>query len=152
MTVNLVKQLETTRDQTIALFSLSDADLALTYAPGKWSVRFILHHLADAETVLFDRVRRVISEPRQVLWAFDQDAWARELDYSRVPLAVSRGMYASVREAVIHYAGRYYESRGHLEFVHSETGVRTLKDEFDKIAAHNAHHLDQIRSALAGQA
>jgi len=27
---------------------------------------------------------------------------------------------------------------GHLEFVHSVTGVRTLKDEFDKVAAHNA--------------
>jgi len=29
------------------------------------------------------------------------------------------------------------------------TGVRTLKDEFDKVASHNAHHLNQIRMALA---
>jgi len=36
-----------------------------------------------------------------------------------------------------------------LEFVHSVTGVRTLKDEFDKVASHNAHHLNQIRTALA---
>jgi hypothetical protein len=27
--------------------------------------------------------------------------------------------------------------------------VRTLKDEFDKVAAHNAHHLAQITTALA---
>ena len=66
---------------------------------------FLLHHLADAETVLFDRVRRVLSEPS-------------------------------------------YATHGHLEFVHSESGVRTLKDEFDKIAAHNEHHLRQIRIAL----
>ncbi|HEY7568150.1 MAG TPA: hypothetical protein VH762_11300 [Gemmatimonadaceae bacterium] len=33
-------------------------------------------------------------------------------------------------------------------WVHSETGVRTLKDEFDKVAAHNQKHLDQIRRAL----
>jgi hypothetical protein len=32
--------------------------------------------------------------------------------------------------------------------VHSVTGVRTLKDEFDKVASHNQHHLDQIRRAL----
>ncbi len=35
-----------------------------------------------------------------------------------------------------------------LEFVHSVTGVGTLKDEFDKVASHNEHHLEQIRLAL----
>jgi hypothetical protein len=153
LTVNLIRRLEDTRDQTLELFALGEDDLARTYAPGKWPVRFILLHLADAETVLFDRIRRVLSEPRQVLWVFDQDAWAKGLDYSRVPLDISRRVYESVRNAVIYYAGVYYEQKGHLEFVHSVTGVRTLKDEFDKVASHNQHHLDQIRTALSlGQA
>jgi hypothetical protein len=42
----------------------------------------------------------------------------------------------------------HYQKDGHLEWVHSETGVRTLKDEFDKVASHNEHHLRQIRAAL----
>ena len=42
----------------------------------------------------------------------------------------------------------HYTQDGHLEFVHSLTGVRTLKDEFDKTASHNEHHLSQIRRAL----
>ncbi|HJU67292.1 MAG TPA: DinB family protein [Gemmatimonadaceae bacterium] len=146
---DLIHRLESTRDQTIRCFALGEEELERTYAPGKWSVRFILLHLADAETVLFDRIRRVLSEPRQVLWVFDQDAWAKGLDYSRVPLAMSRRVYESVREAIIYYAGSYYEEKGHLEFVHSVTGVRTLKDEFDKVAAHNQHHLDQIQAALS---
>jgi len=146
--MQLIQELERTRDETLQYFSLGESDLARTYAPGKWSVRFLLHHLADSETVLFERIRRVLSEPRQVLWVFDQDAWAKGLDYSQVPLDISRRIYESVREAVIYYAGQSYESKGHLEFVHSVTGVRTLKDEFDKVAAHNEHHLGQIRSAL----
>jgi hypothetical protein len=146
--MQLIRQLEETRDETLRFFALGEEDLARTYAPGKWSVRFLLLHLADSETVLFDRIRRVLSEPRQVLWVFDQDAWARGLDYSRVPLDISRRVYESVRSAVIYYAGQYYEEKGHLEFVHSVTGVRTLKDEFDKVAGHNAHHLAQIRMAL----
>jgi hypothetical protein len=85
-------------------------DLALTCAPGNRSVRFILHHLADAETVLYDRIRRVLSEPRQVLWVFDQDAWAKGLDCSHVPLSVSRQVYESVRSAVIYHAGRHSET------------------------------------------
>ena len=147
--MDLIRRLEETRDQTIRLFALGEEELARTYAPGKWSVRFILLHLADAETVLLDRIRRVLSEPRQVLWVFDQDAWAKGLDYPTVPLDIYRQMYESVRNATVYYAGMYYEEKGHLEFVHSVTGVRTLKDEFDKVAAHNQHHLDQIHLALS---
>jgi DinB superfamily len=147
--MDLIQRLEDTRDQTMKFFALGEDDLARTYAPGKWSVRFILLHLADAETVLFDRIRRVLSEPRQVLWVFDQDAWAKGLDYSRVPLDMSCRVYESVRNAIIYYASLYYESKGHLEFVHSVTGVRTLKQELEKVASHNQHHLDQIRMALS---
>lgn len=147
--MQLITQLEQTRDETLNYFALSEDDLARTYAPGKWSVRFILLHLADSETVLFDRIRRVLSEPRQVLWVYDQDAWAKGLDYSQVPLDMYRRVYESVRNAIIYYAGQFYDAKGQLEFVHSVTGVRTLKDEFDKVAWHNQHHLDQIRTALA---
>jgi hypothetical protein len=144
----IIQDLERTRDETLSYYTLGEADLQRSYGPGKWSVRYILHHLSDSETVLFDRIRRVLSEPRQVLWVYDQDAWARGLDYSRVPLEISRGVYQAVRGAIIYYAGLYYQTKGHLEFVHSVTGVRTLKDEFDKVASHNEHHLAQIRLAL----
>lgn len=148
--MDIVRRLETCRDRTLRYFDTSEAELGRCYGPGKWSVRYLLHHLADAETVLFDRIRRTISEPRQVLWAFDQDAWAKGLDYSRMPLDVSRRIYEAVRAGVIHHARMHYETNGHLEFVHSSTGVRTLKDEFDKVAWHNEHHLEQIESALRG--
>ena len=78
----------------------------------------------------------------------DQDLWAKQLDYSRVPLDVYRRVYESVRNANVYFADSHYEEHGHLEFVHSVTGVRTLKAEFDKIASHNEHHLNQIRMAL----
>jgi hypothetical protein len=53
-----------------------------------------------------------------------------------------------VRTGMLYHASLHYEKDGHREFVHSETGVRTLKDEFDKVAWHNQHHLDQIERAL----
>jgi DinB superfamily len=146
--MQLIPELNRTRDETLRYYSLEKADLERRYGPGKWSIRYILHHLSDSETVLFDRIRRVLSEPRQVLWVYDQDAWANGLDYAQVPLELSQRIYQSVRDAIIYYAGRYYETKGHLEFVHSVTGVRTLKDEFDKVASHNEHHLTQIRLAL----
>ena len=149
-TEELIKELERTRDETLRFYSLTERDLAKTYGQGKWSVKFILHHLADAEQVLYERICRTIAEPRPSIMVFQESLWARNLDYSTMPLEISRGMYESVRRAHIYYARRFYESHGHLEFVHSETGVRTLRQEFDKVADHNEHHLTQIRAALAG--
>jgi hypothetical protein len=74
--MSLIRDLQRTRDETLDYCALGEPDVARAYGPGKWSVRFILHHLADSETVLYDRIRRVLSEPRQVLWMFDQDAWS----------------------------------------------------------------------------
>lgn len=148
-TADLVRALEATRTDTLEFFTLGPDQLARTYAPGKWSVRYVLHHLADAECVLLERIRRVICEPPQTLLVFDQDAWAAGLDYARYPLPLSRDGFDAARRAAIHLAGLYYESHGHLTFIHSTMGRRTLRQEFDKVADHCAHHLDQIRSALA---
>jgi len=146
--VDIITRLERTRDQTLKCFALGGDQLVRSYGPGKWPVRFILHHLADAEAVLYDRIRRVVSEPKQVLWAFDQDAWAKGLDYTQAPLSLSCRIYEAVRAGVIYQARVHYEKNGHLEFVHSETGIRTLRAEFDKVASHNEHHLKQIETAL----
>lgn len=147
-TTKLIRQLEATQNETLKYFELSDADLDLTYGPGKWSVRFLLHHLSDSETVFYDRICRVLSEPRQVLWVYDENAWAKGLDYGRKPLRLARPVYESLRQSIIYLAELHYESKGHLEFVHSVTGVRMLKDEMEKVASHNEHHLAHIRSAL----
>lgn len=146
--MHLLDRLTATRDETLVHYDLEGPGLDARYAPGKWTVRELLHHLSDAETVLFDRIRRIISEPRQVLWAFDQDAWAAGLDYRHRPLSLSRALYRASREGVIYYARLHYETSDRREFVHSETGVRTLRDELEKVADHNRHHLEQIERAL----
>lgn len=126
--MEIVSRLEAAREKTLKYFDLDDRSLDLSYARGKWSVRFLLHHLTDAETVFYDRIRRTMSEPRQVLWAFDQDGWSRNLDYSGMPLVLSRRIYESVRAGVIHQARLNYESRGHLEFVHQRDRCAHAED------------------------
>lgn len=145
---DLLQALDATRDETLRHFQLGERELSLPYGSGKWTVRQLLHHLADAETVMAERIRRVLSEGRQVLQAFDQEAWDRVLDYSTMPLEISQDIYRATRAGIRHLAAIHYEKDGHLEWVHSVSGVRTLRQEFDKVAAHNEHHLAQIRQAL----
>ena len=146
----LVDELERTRDEVLRYFSLGVADLSRTYGPGKWSVRYLLHHLTDSEVVLMERLRRVISERNMVVWYYDQDSWSKALDYSTRSLEASKPVFESLRNAIIVDARRHYERDGAIEFVHSKAGLRTLKEEYEKVASHTAHHLRQVRQALAG--
>ena len=98
--------------------------------------------------MLYDRIRRAIAEPGTVIWAFDQDKWCEKIEYAIQPLGISQSIYASVREGVINLANQYYVKYGDNQFIHSESGLRTLKDEFDKVAWHNERHLQQIKNAL----
>ena len=147
--MDYLEQLQQVRSETLQFFDLPAKDLEKTYGPGKWSVRFVLNHLADSETVFFYRIRRVISEPKQVIWVYDQEAWARALDYQSVPLELARSVYDVSRQGVMHYARTHYAGSDAISFVHSETGLRTLKDEFDKVVWHNQNHIQQIIQALA---
>jgi uncharacterized damage-inducible protein DinB len=146
--MNILTNLTNTKNETEKYFELSEEDLSKTYGEGKWTVKQILVHLADADSVLLDRIKRVISEPKQVIWAFDQDLWSENMDYKNFQLEISKAVYLANRQMVIHLAEKYYETLGHKEFIHSETGLRTLKDEFDKVVWHNQGHLEQIKLAL----
>ncbi len=148
--MTILEGLKHTYAQTLPFFELDDASLEKTYGADKWSIRFILHHLADAETVLYDRIRRAISKPGQVVWGFDQEAWATGLDYPSRPLALSKSIYSAVRSNIIHLTDAYYEEHGANQVVHNEAGMKTLKDIIDKVVWHNEGHIKHIEQALSG--
>lgn len=140
--------LTNTQNETVKYFDLTDNDLSKSYSPGKWTIKQILVHLSDADAVLLSRIKRIISEPKQVIWAFNQDLWCENLDYITFPLAICKAIFLANRQAIIYLAQKYYSTLGSKEFVHSETGIRTLKEEFDKVALHNQGHINQIKLAL----
>ncbi|MEP7267378.1 MAG: DinB family protein [Saprospiraceae bacterium] len=147
--MEIINKLEGSKARTLEYFALPESTHHLTYSDGKWNVRQILVHLVDAESVLYDRIKRIISEqPRPVVWAFNQDSWAAHLDYDNFPLETSKQIFTGVREAIIHLVKKYYISHGDLTFIHSGTGLRTLKDEMDKVVWHCENHLNQIQTAL----
>jgi DinB superfamily len=71
--------------ELVAVATTGAAGPVLDFHPaeGKWGVRTIVCHLADSEIVLAMRLRQVIAENNPVMPAFDQDAWAERLDYSK---------------------------------------------------------------------
>src|ERR1700709_20279 len=76
--------------------SLDANAMDTTPAPGKWSVRQILAHLADCELVFAFRLRQALEQPGSLITPFDQDGWATR--YSAYSAADALRTFLAVRE------------------------------------------------------
>ena len=114
-------------------------------APGKWSIRQILAHLADAELVGAHRFRQVLAEDSPTLIAFDQEAWARNLDYARRKPKQSLDTFRRLRgenyELLKNLPEGAYERAGN----HSENGRMTLRQLLEGFAGHAESHARQMQ-------
>lgn len=116
-----------------------------TPAPGKWSIRQIIAHLADAEMVMAHRFRQVIAEKNPTIVAFDQDAWAKNLDYARrkpkQSLETFRRMRAENHELLKDLPESAFARTGN----HTERGSITLLQIVEGAAQHAESHARQMQ-------
>ena len=114
-------------------------------APGKWSIRQIVAHLADSEMVGAHRMRAVIAEENPTLTSFDGMAWARNLDYAqRKPkqsLESFRRQRAENYELLKNMPESAYSRTGN----HTEQGTVTLLQLVEGYAEHAENHARQMQ-------
>ena len=115
-------------------------------APGKWSIRQIIAHLADGELVGAHRMRAVIAEENPTLTAFDQDLWTHNLDYSlRKPkqsLESFRRLRAENYDLLKNLPETAYSRAGN----HTERGKVTLLELVEGYAGHAESHARQLQA------
>ena len=139
-----------TRDGIVRFYGADAATLARSYAPGKWTMREFLLHLADAEAVFLDRLKRTLADDKPLLWGYDENRWQQQLFPAKRDLVVASRLFAAAREAVIELATLATpEQMGRLA-VHSENGRRSFAQLLRATHEHAAHHLDQLRAIAAG--
>ena len=134
-----------------ALAGLSGAEEDFATAPGKWSIRQIAAHLADSELVGAHRFRQVIAEDNPTLIAFDQDAWTKNLDYSRRKAEQSLETFRRIRTENYELLKAVPDSAWERTGNHTENGPMTLRRLLEGYAGHaesHARQLQQIRDAF----
>jgi hypothetical protein len=122
--------------------------LARSPAPGKWSVRAILAHMAEDELVSSWRYRHMIERPGARLPGFDQDEWARLGGYETWYTADALEMFRLLREANLRMLDRLTPEESQRSGIHEERGRITVEDLARHMAGHDARHIEQIQSLL----
>ena len=123
------------------------AELDYSPAPGKWSVRQIVCHLADSEIVGRDRFSRVIAEDNPTIVAYDQDAWAEKLGYRQRKFSQALETFRRMRGENFELLKDQPEETWARTGTHSERGPVSLAVMLSVYAEHAEKHARQIRSA-----
>ena len=113
-------------------------------APGKWSPREIIAHLADCEITFAFRYRQALGEDNHVIQPFDQDKWAKS--YAAYDAAQALSTFAALRNwnlTLIRSLGPEQLSKA---VSHPERGNMVVRTIVETAAGHDLNHLRQLEA------
>lgn len=128
---------------------LTPRQLATRPAPGKWSIREIVSHLADTEMVMCCRARWIAFEKHPTLVPFDQEKWAAGRAREKEPLAEALARLRWLRRSQLRLFRHASLQDLRRTGFHPERGVVTLRVQLETLAGHDLNHLEQIRRLAA---
>ena len=129
-----------------ALLKITPEEMDAKPGPGRWSVREIIHHLADSEMTAAVRLRLLLAQDRPTIHGYDQDEFARRLYYDR-PHEVSLELFQIVRQSTAEILDRLKPAEWVREGTHTEAGSYGVEGWLKIYSAHAHKHARQIRVA-----
>jgi len=120
-------------------------------APGKWSIRQVIQHLADSDLVWGWRVRLVLAQDRPPLTGYDQDRWAERLRYQDARVTDALDEFGVLRRSNLRLIERATPEDLARVGLHAERGEESIAHMIKLYAGHDLLHLrqiDRIRTAL----
>jgi uncharacterized damage-inducible protein DinB len=121
---------------------LSPAHVDRAPAPGKWSIREIVAHLADSELVFSFRLRQALAEDHPIIQPFDQGIWGQH--YAAYDAPSGLALFTAARNWNIKLLTTVTEPDRHRPTTHPERGTMTLWTIVETMAGHDINHLQQI--------
>jgi hypothetical protein len=135
---------KTPADLRAAIEGLSARQLSTAEAPGKWSIRHVVRHLADSEIVFAWRLRMLLAHDRPPLTGYDQDLWAQRLGYEDSDAREALEEYAVLRRGNLRLLDRASPQDLERYGVHAERGNESAAHLMRMYAGHDTLHLRQV--------
>ncbi|OBZ16793.1 MULTISPECIES: YfiT family bacillithiol transferase [Bacillales] len=130
-----------------ALADLNDEQLDTSYRSGGWTLRQVVHHLADASMNCFSRFKLALTESNPTIKPFNEERWAETADSLQaspdISLAIVEGIYARLVLLLRSMQASDFDKM----FYHPEKGSQIgLANFLGFVAWHGKHHVAQITS------
>ncbi len=127
-----------------ALQGLSDQQLDTPVGEGKWTIRQITHHIADANMNACTRMKLIVTEKKPILKPYNQDEWAILSDCASGPIESSLTLIKGLHERWALFLRSLPEPSWSREGIHLENGKVTLLDVLKLYSQHGESHMRQI--------
>jgi uncharacterized damage-inducible protein DinB len=137
-----------------AVDGLSDAQLDTPYRPGGWTVRQVVHHLADSHINSYVRFRLALTEEEPVIKPYKEALWAEIADAKTAPIEVSLLLLDALHDRWVRMLRAMKDADFARTFRHPEAGLLRLDIVVALYAWHGRHHVghvDALRERLGWQ-
>jgi uncharacterized damage-inducible protein DinB len=127
-----------------AVTGLSDKQLDTPYREGGWTVRQVVHHLADSHMNALARFKLAMTEDQPAIKTYDQKRWAELPDAKTAPVVVSLGLVDMVHKRLVVLLKSMSAADFARTMDHPEQGIVTLDGYLGLYAWHGRHHIAHI--------
>lgn len=130
-----------------AVTNLDENQLATPYREGGWTLKQVVHHVADSHMNAFIRCKLALTEDKPVIKPYDQDAWVLTPDCEQVPVNMSVTLLHALHDRWYHLMKGLSENELQRAIVHPEyKREMTLWYLLGLYAWHGRHHVAQINA------
>ena len=127
-----------------AVDGLNDDQIDTPYRDGGWTVRQLIHHIADSHMNAVIRFRFALTETDPVIKPYDEAAWAMLHDAATAPVEWSLELIESLHARWVMLLQQLTDNQWLRAYIHPENGRTTLASAVLLYAWHSRHHTAHI--------
>ena len=135
-----------------ALKKLRSGDLDKSYRKGGWTVRQVVHHIADSHMNAYIRMKLAVTEPTPVIKPYEEANWAETEDSKTASVKLSLKLLAPLHRRWVMFLETLSEEDLERGYFHPEMQrIIPLPEAIALYAWHSKHHLAHIRLVTTGK-
>ena len=127
-----------------AVRDLTDSQLDTPYRPGGWTVRQLVHHVADSHMNAYTRFRLALTEDNPTIKPYDEAAWAELPDMRAMRVDVSLDLLDRLHERMVFMLRAIPATAFARPLTHPENGPMTIDALLNVYAWYGRHHTAHV--------
>ncbi|VXB91312.1 YfiT family bacillithiol transferase [Maribacter litoralis] len=146
--LNWIEVLETLPKRLSDLVeNFSDSQLNTPYREGGWTVRQVVHHMADSHHHSYTRFKWALTENRPLIKVYQEKEWSNLIDAKSAPIDLSLSYLTALHAKLVYLLKRLTPEDLENSYIHPDGNVNvSVAENIGKYAWHSNHHFAHIKT------